>query len=172
MTSSLAASVDIPTRGGKNRLHCLLDALKNQTCSEFEAIVILVDDIDATKIIFRTTSSTESTTSGITSSKATRNGRKPPTRGLNRHEEESSSVVSTSPEPRMELMERHGAAHEDPRISSVTGLTADHCPDGLYAIDSFLPFVPHTVGRRPVALCVEAAGLSGIRYPERAREIF
>lgn len=39
-------------------------------------------------------------------------------------------------------------------------------------VDLVLPWVPRAVGRKLVALCVEAAGLSGIRHPDRARTTF
>lgn len=40
------------------------------------------------------------------------------------------------------------------------------------AVDTFLPFLPTKVGTKLVALLVESAGQSGIKYPERAKSSF
>lgn len=247
MSSSLAASVVIPTQGGKDRLHYPLDALKNQAYSDFAVIVILDGDIDATEEILQ-----KYIQNGFDNLKyhifKTNQGR---SKALNKGIEPAPGRIiircDEDLEPRIDFIERHVAAHGDLRIPSAAGLTADHCPDspsaaaygrdadaksresalqlpaserwkcwvtncsaareaydlvGGYdercrrygrealalgfrltgvtrerlvaggAVDRVLPFVPRAAGRILVTLCVETAGLSRIRYPERAREIF
>ncbi|WP_048679498.1 glycosyltransferase family 2 protein [Kocuria sp. HSID16901] len=133
MTAEPAASVVIPTRGGRARLHFPLDALRNQTRSDFEVIVVIDGDIDDTLTLVQ-----QYQADGFETLRVHRfeenQGR---SRALNQGIEMARGRViircDDDLEPRPDFVDRHIHAHRGRDLSAVVGLTTNIFPDGAYA---------------------------------------
>lgn len=133
MTAEPAASVIIPTRGGRDRLHYPLDSLMRQTREDFEVIVVIDGDIDDTFGLVE-----EYRNGGFPSLRVHRfdenQGR---SRALNQGIDDARGRVIIRCDDDLEVqddfVERHILAHRDREVSAVVGLTTNVFPDGAYA---------------------------------------
>lgn len=132
MNTPVAASVIIPTRGGRQRLHYPLDALREQTRTDFEVIVVVDGDVDSTENLLQ-----DYRRRGFDNLRyhvfETNQGR---SKALNQGIElaEGRIIIRCDDlEPRPDFIERHVASHRDKRISAVAGLTTNRFPDVPYA---------------------------------------
>lgn len=126
------ASVVIPTRGGRDRLHWPLDALRKQTVP-VEVVVVVDGDVDGTEDLLRRYRDEGMETLRWHVFEENQGRSRALNHGFAMAEGDVLIRCDDDLEPAPDFVERHVAAHEGQEYSGAVGLTLNVYPDGPYA---------------------------------------
>ena len=128
------ASVIIPTRGGRDRLHHPLDALRRQSIEDFEVIVVVDGDVDDTAGLLETYRREGMTRLRSIVFPQNRGRSAALNAGFDAARGQILIRCDDDLEPGPEYVQRHLEAHPDPDgLSGVIGLYDNRYPETPYA---------------------------------------